>query len=839
MTSIIIPPLSPFPGRGAAPEDYIAKADTVMQELPGVIAAMNEMSAAFNLGAAVLDSGYLPPILYTAGIVLTTVIQTVEYNGAIYAPLISTLPFTTSGVFEAANFRVIQGVTQEDLEDAGGDLVSVGGITLTTALAGLATPVEKFGALPASQADSSGAFLAASTSGKEVVCNGTYRLDTLPDSMDWRNFSGSGTATIKGKLFTFAYIKKPKFSFDEIRGRIAFTHPGDFEVKLAFYGDSIVDGANTVSAVNNPVDAQGRAIGTSNHTLTNAGAFSNRLLGLFQELSATFGKPNRVRVWNAGYSGKSAITGWANENYERAVILNPQYGSPDAVGIEFSINDSYANGPSTANSPNLYAVEMKKLMAKIQGYGAVPFMITPPQIFAVAGYDSRIISGVYDQIKKGLASAVPGVAYLDMGAAVARWYNAGMDGNGPSDPPLSAGYRTASQFYQTAQAGAADRTHSADRSHRFMAGYLYAQLAPNMLVTSRDRYESISSADYRWRLNVIDSGAGTSVAVPKLSQHGGNVVALAGQYTGGQQWNTAWIWNDQPDAYLVYRAGDVNGSKSGQPYVATAEAGTLTVIDKCGGLFSYQERLPNDGVAPFVPAPTCDRPHVICQLAHGLNFVSLTAPTSNTYDYFPGALEVSVGLTQGYGAGTWTDYVATRNLLSECGPIYKTQTTGGRVYGVEESLGGANWVDFGRAGKTTSLLLEMEISGTGSIGITCGAGGSHRRVNGALYRDNATQLKLVLFTEAFDGTSNTYLIQAFDYLKTGLQRIRLDLGRDATGNQLIRLYDGWSDATPIGEWISSNGASPTICWPWAGHFGDHTLQGATTLECRYATVTMR
>jgi hypothetical protein len=59
--------------------------------------------------------GYAVPVPYTAGISLTLPTQTVEYAGEVYAPAFGSLPFTTSGVFESANFRVIQGLTAADL----------------------------------------------------------------------------------------------------------------------------------------------------------------------------------------------------------------------------------------------------------------------------------------------------------------------------------------------------------------------------------------------------------------------------------------------------------------------------------------------------------------------------------------------------------------------------------------------------------------------------------------------------------------------------------------------------------------------------------------------------
>lgn len=64
--------------------------------------------------------GYAPPVTYAAGISLTLTTQTVEYNGEVYAPKLSALPFTTGGTFDPAKFRVIQGVLSADLAATGG-----------------------------------------------------------------------------------------------------------------------------------------------------------------------------------------------------------------------------------------------------------------------------------------------------------------------------------------------------------------------------------------------------------------------------------------------------------------------------------------------------------------------------------------------------------------------------------------------------------------------------------------------------------------------------------------------------------------------------------------------
>lgn len=59
--------------------------------------------------------GYAVPVAYASGISLTLTSQTVDYNGVIYAPKSSALPFTTSSwVADSAKFRAIQ-VTDADL----------------------------------------------------------------------------------------------------------------------------------------------------------------------------------------------------------------------------------------------------------------------------------------------------------------------------------------------------------------------------------------------------------------------------------------------------------------------------------------------------------------------------------------------------------------------------------------------------------------------------------------------------------------------------------------------------------------------------------------------------
>ena len=71
--------------------------------------------------AALLSRGYEVPVPYSTGISLTRTTQTVSQSGVVYAPAPGTLPFTTSGTFETAKFRVITGgVLGSDLAASAG-----------------------------------------------------------------------------------------------------------------------------------------------------------------------------------------------------------------------------------------------------------------------------------------------------------------------------------------------------------------------------------------------------------------------------------------------------------------------------------------------------------------------------------------------------------------------------------------------------------------------------------------------------------------------------------------------------------------------------------------------
>ena len=97
-------------------------APTATDRLGNVKKTLSGVTAAMLASAAAVQGsiGYLPPVAYAAGLSMTLAAQTVSYAAQTYAPILSMVPFTTSGTFESAKFRLIQGVAAIDLAAPGG-----------------------------------------------------------------------------------------------------------------------------------------------------------------------------------------------------------------------------------------------------------------------------------------------------------------------------------------------------------------------------------------------------------------------------------------------------------------------------------------------------------------------------------------------------------------------------------------------------------------------------------------------------------------------------------------------------------------------------------------------
>jgi len=79
---------------------------------------------------AIRRMGYQVPVTYAASLVMSTLTQTVDYLGVVYAPLPTMIPFTTSGTFETTKFYVIQNNEIVKKYNTYADILASGGAIL-------------------------------------------------------------------------------------------------------------------------------------------------------------------------------------------------------------------------------------------------------------------------------------------------------------------------------------------------------------------------------------------------------------------------------------------------------------------------------------------------------------------------------------------------------------------------------------------------------------------------------------------------------------------------------------------------------------------------------------
>ncbi|MCR6477518.1 tail spike protein [Variovorax phage VarioGold] len=161
-----------------------------------------------NAQAVLASLGYQVPVPYTAGLLMTVPNQTVSYFDGVsistYAPIESFLPFTTSGSFETAKFRLIQGVSGADLGASTGALLvgfaqaGAGAVKRT-----VQAKAREFGISPqdfwlATDPDWTNAFERWAIAGGNYIPDGTYVLKRQI------TISGSGSLRVGNVVLDFS-----------------------------------------------------------------------------------------------------------------------------------------------------------------------------------------------------------------------------------------------------------------------------------------------------------------------------------------------------------------------------------------------------------------------------------------------------------------------------------------------------------------------------------------------------------------------------------------------------------------------------------------------------------
>ena len=119
---MVTPTNNPVPSQ--APQDLLFNAEKLDEFINSTAASIVDRrghtkrtiaGTQLEMDAALRSVGRLPPVVYAAGLSMTSVRQTVAYSGVTYAPRADMLPFTTGGTFEVDKFEVVQGISGADL----------------------------------------------------------------------------------------------------------------------------------------------------------------------------------------------------------------------------------------------------------------------------------------------------------------------------------------------------------------------------------------------------------------------------------------------------------------------------------------------------------------------------------------------------------------------------------------------------------------------------------------------------------------------------------------------------------------------------------------------------
>jgi hypothetical protein len=349
-------------------------ADTLFaQQIAAVNAA--KVEAELEIQAVANSMGYLPPVTYAAGIAMTSSVQTVEYLNNTYAPVISALPFTTSGTFETAKFRLIQGVSEADLAAPTGSYLvgyqpaGVGAVAtrVQTKLRQYVS-VKDFGAVGDGITDDTVAIQAALDSNAGFICMpaGTYLISAIlyvssntcvfgngvevtiikhPSSQAFRNknyITGTGDAniTITGMTFTC----------DDLYGSsIAFTAVTNCRFENLSFRNYILTGVTVGigiadSSTNSSSDI---FIKTCTFDVSDYGIVFQGLAGSLVQ-NVTVSNCNIRSVWGSGISFAGTILNGTvtGNNIYTGTGTNPTSGTIVGIGIKAWQGTGVATSPT-------------------------------------------------------------------------------------------------------------------------------------------------------------------------------------------------------------------------------------------------------------------------------------------------------------------------------------------------------------------------------------------------------------------------------------------------------------------------------------------------------------
>lgn len=615
--------------------------------------------------------------------------------------------------------------------------------------------------------DRAGKFLAFDASGDPIATSGTGADGALREDLA----EPTGTALI-GHTDTEG-VELPLDEFlDRLEGSADLAGQGlgflaakmaaGLPVKIAIYGDSTDDGNETTGWTANPTSG-GDAVGAGAHNPPNAWAAKLQTL-----LRAMFGN-NLIEVWNAGYSGQEMGDGWAYDNYDAAVINNPDYGVPDATILGFGLNDIDSAGSDFEN----HRTQLYRLARRILADGTMPIIRTCDPIARnlPASRDHKESSRQIDQVKFSVASALR-LPILDMGAELRRAYAVNQDG----------------RRWGIDQA---DSLHFGDAGHAMKAGIVAKHLFVDTVIVT-EQTERVSVHDSR-SSNIASYGGLTTIANVTPGSNINYVITVP-TFTAMM---TLWVWNEFANTELIYR-GPANedyqfDDLTNAPKVRVTEMVGGTAVSRTPQAVGF---IDDDNSGNY---PKSDLPYRVQHLPYGLSKVEYISGDSTT-DLFYGHFEFrQTPLSRGRGGLPWTDGLSGRHFYQytfaasgDQSVLFPEAEDFSNVYGLMEN----DFVDI-RFDVTIPLGSGFVLGSTQTWATGTAYGD---RIFAFFYRHTADKMRLYNAIRKADGTTtySSSLGESAAGATFSSDRAKFRCRIRRTGNdQVITFYAGYTSTTAI------------------------------------------
>lgn len=291
-------------------------------------------------------------------------------------------------------------------------------------------------------------------------------------------------------------------------------------VRIAIYGDSTTDGTATSGWTGNAVDGSGRAKGNHNHNPESPNSWPVVLQSLLREISGN----ENINVYNAGYGGKAAITGWFLDNYDTAIHNNPHYRDATHVVIATGLNDVVQNNFNYDNFLNA----LLNLIKKVKESGRTPVIVTPDVPFNnIARNVTKVLGVATNAIRE--AANLTGIELVDTGAWLVRWQNMREDND-----------RWA--YHQF------DGLHFSNIGHAQKASYFAKEMLKGFIVDVSDGLRVAP-----WQGQVNNNGASVSV-INSINNYFSACLAITPKTTNFNAL-TLYLWSDKT-MYQTYASVD-------------------------------------------------------------------------------------------------------------------------------------------------------------------------------------------------------------------------------------------------------------------------------------------